>query len=217
MSASRLSLHLVTGPAASRQALVRAVTQALQGGADLVQVREKGAAAADLLATCHALGEALGGPGRLLVNDRVDIALAAGARGVHLAKKSLPPAAVRAIAPGLLLGVSVHSVAEAQAAARAGADYVTFGSIYPTGTHPGQPAQGPAALAAGVGAVGGPVLAIGGITPANAGAVAATGCAGIAVISAILDAADPRAATAALRRALDATPARPRFSFPPQR
>jgi len=209
------TLHLVTGPAASRPALVAAVAAAMAGGADAVQVREKAAPALDLLTTCLALADALGGGGRVLVNDRADVALAAGARGVHLAKKSLPAAAVRAIAPRLLIGVSVHSVEEARAAARAGADYVTFGSVYPTGSHPGQLPQGLDALAAVVAAVPIPVLAIGGITPANAAALVATGCAGVAVISAILDAPNPRAAAGALRRALDAAPGEPRVLFPP--
>src|SRR5262249_50565354 len=140
--------------------------------------------------------------GRLSINDRLDVALAVGADGVHLAGQSLPvDAAVRLGAGRLLVGRSVHSESDARSAAAAGADYVTFGHVFPTTTHPGLPPHGLDELARVVDAVEVPVLAIGGITVDNLADVLATGCAGIAVISAILAQPDPRAAAARLREA----------------
>jgi thiamine-phosphate pyrophosphorylase len=103
----------------------------------------------------------------------------------------------------LKVGRSVHSLAEAVTAADAGADYVTFGHVYPTTTHPGLPPRGLEALHTIVQAVDVPVIAIGGITVDNLADVLATGCAGVAVISAILSNPDPRCASARLRQALD--------------
>src|SRR5260370_15713825 len=108
------------------------------------------------------LKAARGGGARLAVNDRLDVALAVGASGVHLAGQSLPVAAAIQLARGrLVVGRSVHGLAEAQAAALAGADYLTFGHVFPTTTHPGLPPHGLAELRAIVDAVDVPVLAIG--------------------------------------------------------
>lgn len=213
---ARAALHLITDRQAA-PALVAAVAAALRGGVDWVQVRDKSAAAAELYQLACALRDACRAAGAgLLVNDRLDVALAADADGVHLAKKSLPVAAARRLLPpGRLLGASVHSVEEAVAAARAGADYVTFGSVFPTRSHPGRPPTGLDALAAAVAAVDVPVLAIGGITPENVAAVLATGAAGVAVISSVLLAADPAAAAARLREAMERAPGAPRVPFPP--
>jgi thiamine-phosphate pyrophosphorylase len=187
-----------------------ALAQALRGGIDAVQVRNKSLPAADLLAAARrAAPLCQAGGALLLINDRVDVALACGADGVHLAGKSLPPADARRIFGGLL-GVSVHDLAGALAAARAGADYVTFGHVFPTTSKPGLPPQGLRALRAVVDAVDIPVLAIGGIGPGNAADVLAAGCAGVAVISSILAAKDPEAAARRLRQALDASRAIPR-------
>lgn len=208
-------LHVITDRGAAPD-LAAAVAAALAGGADWVQVRDKAAAARDLYDLALEMGRVCRAAGAgLLVNDRADVAVAAGAHGVHLARRSLPVAAVRpCLPPGRLVGVSVHSVAEAVEAARAGADYITFGSVFPTRSHPGAPGQGPEALAEVVRSVAIPVLAIGGITPENAPAVLATGCAGIALISAVLGAPDPQAATARLRHVLDRYEGQPRHPFP---
>jgi thiamine-phosphate pyrophosphorylase len=193
-------LHLISDRAA-----------AAPPGVDYLQVRLKGAPAADVYAA--ALASRRGGAG-LIVNDRVDVALAVG-DGVHLARRSLAPGvARRLLREGQILGVSVHSVAEAREAALAGADYVTFGHVFSTPSKPGLPPRGVEELAAVVAAVDRPVLAIGGIDPRNLEPVLATGCAGIAVISAIRDASDPAAAAAALRRVLDGYAGRPRFALP---
>ncbi len=209
-------LQLVTDPLESRLPLVDAVAAAARGGVDMVQVREKGAAAADLLTRVRALRAAVGAGTRVMVNDRLDVAMAAAVDGVHLAARSLPPDEARRLLPaaaGWLLGVSVHGVAEARAAAAAGADYLTFGHVFPSGSKPGVPSRGVAALAEVVAAVDRPVLAIGGIVPDNVGQVLATGCAGVAVIRALLGARDPEAEARALRAAMDATHGRPRFAL----
>lgn len=211
------TLQLVTDRLESRLPLAAAVAAAVRGGVDLVQVREKGAAAADVLQAAREVIAACGGRARVLVNDRLDVALAAPADGVHLAARSLPPDEARRLLPaarGWLLGVSVHSVEEARRAAAAGADYVVFGHVFPTGSKPGVPCRGVAALAEVVAAVDVPVLAIGGVDRGNVAQVLATGAAGVAVIRALLNAADPEAEARRLRAAMEAVSARPRCALP---
>lgn len=139
------------------------------------------------------------GPALLFVNDRLDIALAARAAGVQLRADSLPVSAARGLSPDWWIGRSVHDLAEAEAAIAAGADYLLVGPVFPTASHPGRPAIGPAALRA-ISALGRPVVAIGGITPETAGGVRAAGAYGVAAIRAVWDAADP---AAAVRRFLE--------------
>jgi thiamine-phosphate pyrophosphorylase len=150
----------------------------------------------------------------LAINDRLDVALAVGADGVHLAAQSLPVDAAVSLAAGrALVGRSVHGLDEAIRVAEAGVDYVTFGHVFPTSTHPGLPPRGLSELHAIVQAVDIPVLAIGGITVENLDDVLATGCAGVAVISAILSNPDPCEAAARLRRALDGSTHQPRIPW----
>jgi thiamine-phosphate pyrophosphorylase len=209
------SLHLVTEPRRTPEALRAAVQQALDGGVDWVQLRDKSGSAAAV----HHQAEYLraltrGRHARLSINDRLDVALAVEADGVHLAGQSLPVgAAARVAGRRLLVGRSVHGLAEAQAAVAGGADYVTFGHVFPTQSHPGLPPHGLDELRHVVEQVDVPVLAIGGISTHNLEPVLATGCAGIAVISAILSAVDPRSAAAQLRHALDSSVHRPRIPF----
>ncbi len=149
------------------------------------------------------------------------MALAVGAAGVHLAGQSLPvAAAVRVAGQRLLVGRSVHDLEEARGAARDGADYLTFGHVFPTASHEGVPPRGLAQLAEIVQAVELPVLAIGGITARNLDQTLATGCAGIAVISAILADANPARrrgppARGTGRLAAHPAPAIPRSASPP--
>jgi thiamine-phosphate pyrophosphorylase len=170
---------------------------------DWVQVRDHQASARELfeltekvIAACRPRGV------RVAVNDRLDVALAAGADGVQLGERSLTIAAVRKVAPRILVGASVHDLASAVRAAAEGANWLTFGHIFPTSSHPGEPPRGLDILRQVVRASGCPVIAIGGITEPEILDVLATGAAGVAVISAILGAARPGAAAAALRRAL---------------
>jgi thiamine-phosphate diphosphorylase len=213
---SNFQLHLVTEPRRGPEELVRGVAFALDGGVDLVQLRDKSASAATLFAQAQQLLPVVHQHGaRLAINDRLDVALAVGAEAVHLAGQSMPVDAAVSLAGGrILVGRSVHSLAEAQSAAASGADYVTFGHVFPTTSHPGLPPRGLDELREIVQAVNVPVLAIGGITVDTLDDVLATGCAGVAVISAILSDPDPSRAASRLREALDASSHRPRNAFP---
>jgi thiamine-phosphate diphosphorylase len=122
----------------------------------------------------------------VLVNDRLDVAMAAGATGVQLTSRSLGVADARRVTPTLVIGASVHEPAEAWLAAAAGADFVVAGHVYPTESHPGAPGRGEDFLRTIVAAADGvPVIAIGGITPERAAAVAAAGAHGVAAIRGI--------------------------------
>ncbi len=215
----RHHLQLITDRRAAKRGLTEATALALEGGVDTVQVRDKGASASEIFASVLDVARLMRGRDtRLLVNDRVDVALAARTHGVHLAARSLPPAVARGLLePWQLLGVSVHSLAEAVAAARDGADYVTFGHVYPTWSHAEEPPRGVRTLAEVVAAVEVPVLAIGGVTLERIAEVLATGCAGVAVISAVLSSDDPAAAARALRDALDRADVAPKRAFPERR
>jgi thiamine-phosphate diphosphorylase len=170
-----------------------------------VQLREKDLAAADLAALARRL-RALAPDALLIVNDRVDVALAVGADGVQRTSVSLPVEDIRAIAGSrLLIGASVHSLADAVEAEASGADWVVFGPVYDTASKRGYgPPQGLGALEHVAAAVRIPVIAIGGITPERVEDVCAAGATGVAVISAILGAAAPADATKRFLEALAA-------------
>jgi thiamine-phosphate pyrophosphorylase len=171
--------------------VVAQVAAGLAGAAPgqvLIQLREKDLGGRDLVALARAL-VALGAP--VLVNDRVDVALAAGAAGVHLPEDGMDVAAARALLPpGALVGASVHS---AEAAARCDADVVVLGPIWDT---PGKPACGLEVLRAA--AARRPVWAIGGIDATRAAEARATGAVGVAVIRAVMAAGDAASAVRAL-------------------
>lgn len=169
---------------------------------DFIHLREKQRSARELLDMTGKLLLAGVPSSKLVINDRVDVALAAGAAGVQLAWHSLPLSAVRAAAPALRLGKSVHSVQEAEEAGGQGADFCLFGHVFPSVCKPGQQERGLAQLADAVRVCGIPLIAIGGITPANTGLVLRQGAAGIAVMSGICSADDPLAAVRAYRRAV---------------
>jgi thiamine-phosphate diphosphorylase len=157
---------------------------AVRAGVDLIQIRELDLEASALLSLAAGVADmARDTPTRVVVNDRVDVAIAAGAHGVHLRGDSIPPDRARSMMPaGFLIGRSVHGADEAVLAALA-ADYVMAGTVFPTPSKPGlRHHLGLAGLAAIVRAVQVPVLAIGGVTMERIGAVAATGAAGIAAI-----------------------------------
>jgi thiamine-phosphate pyrophosphorylase len=140
----------------------------------------------------------------LIVNDRVDVALAADADGVHLGQTDLPIAAARRISGDLWIGVSTHDVAQVRAACEAGADYVGFGPVFATATKQDpDPVQGLAGLHAAVaeaGIAGRPVVAIGGIQPAHVASVYAAGAHAICAISAVNAARDPADTARQFRR-----------------
>jgi thiamine-phosphate pyrophosphorylase len=181
-----------------------AIDAALAAGIDAIQLRDRAAPGAALLAAAMTLRTATRRVGaRLLVNDRVDVALAADADGVHLPAASFTIAdARRLVGAGRLVGRSTHAADEAAAAAHDGADYVVLGPIFAT---PSKASYGaPLGLAALAGAVQAPVVAIGGITAEGAALVRNAGAHGVAVVRAILDAADPGTAAAALVAAMTA-------------
>jgi thiamine-phosphate pyrophosphorylase len=177
---------------------------AVDGGATMLQLRLKDESARTLVEVARAL--LLAAPGvPLLVNDRADVAIAAGAHGVHVGVDDPAAAVLRRIVPtGFIIGSSVGDDVDVERAA--GADYVGIGPVYPV-TDRGEPSEslGPERFALLAARCGVPALAIGGITPDNAAAVMAAGAAGIAVISALLGAPEPARAARGLRAALDAS------------
>jgi thiamine-phosphate pyrophosphorylase len=204
-----LRLYLVTDRnLAGGRPLAEVVRLAVRGGVTAVQLREKSLGASRFLEEVRELQRVLAGTGvPLFVNDRVDVALAAGADGVHVGQDDLPAAdARRLIGPAMLLGVSVATPDEARAALAAGADYVSVSPVFLTPTKPdAEFAVGLEGVARVRSAAGdAPVLAIGGINAGNARAVVAAGSDGVAVVSAVMSAPDPAAAAADLRRAVDA-------------
>ena len=165
---------------------VTRIAAAARAGVSLVQIREprlEGGALFDHVRQSVRAVEST--TTRVIVNDRLDVALCAGAHGVHLRADSLPATRVRAISPrGFLVGRSVHSVHDAtEAAARGGLDYLVFGTVFPTRSKPGRPSAGVEELARVVSAVSLPVLAVGGVGIQSAPDVAAAGAAGFAAIS----------------------------------
>jgi len=166
-----------------RDCLVVQVRHAVDAAVDLVQVRESDLEAGALVSLVSRLvAIARGSPTRIVVNDRIDVALASGADGVHLLGDSIPVAAARRLAPaGFLIGRSIHRVEEAIAAADA--DYLIAGTVFPSlSKAAGAPLLGIEGLQAVVKSVDKPVLAIGGITDDRLGAVASAGASGIAAI-----------------------------------
>ena len=203
MLESPFRLYLVTDRKRTRgRPLPDVVEAALQGGVDAVQLREKDLPVAELFELAGKLRELCRHYGaRLLINDRVDVVLATKADGVHLPVNSFTPAdARRLLGPSALIGRSTHSLEDARAAADGGADFIVFGPVFDTPSkRPFGPPVGLSALAEVARSVSLPVLAIGGISAERVEAACQRGARGVAVVSAILEAVDPRAAAAALR------------------
>jgi thiamine-phosphate pyrophosphorylase len=188
------------------EALVETAARAASAGVDWIQIREKDLAANTLLQlTTEILHRSPAA--RILVNDRLDVALAAGAAGVHLGGESLPVAPVRrwchGHAPeGFHIGRSCHSLEEARAAEKDGSDYVFFGPVFATPSKLAYgPPQGTGRLGAVCRALSIPVVAIGGITPQNAGSCIAAGAAGVAAIRWFQEPGELTARLATLRAA----------------
>jgi thiamine-phosphate pyrophosphorylase len=194
-----LRLCLVTDRTQTRgRELVAVVDECLAAGLPAVQVREKDLGAGDLAFLCRRLRPLTLDRGALLiVNDRVDVALAVGADGVQRTHASLPVEDIRALVDKRLrVGASVHSLEEAVEAQVKGADWVVFGPVYDTASKRAWgPPQGPARLERVAAALRIPVIAIGGVTPERVREVRGTGARGVAVVSAILDTDRPADAT----------------------
>lgn len=201
---ARLRLYLIADPELSDGPLADVVEAALVGGVTAVQLRAKAQTDRGAVELGRRLRDATARHGAaLIVNDRLDIALAVGADGVHLGVTDLEPADARAIAPpGFLIGYSPNDAADAAGAGAA--DYYGIGPIFGTRSKADAgDALGLDTFAERVAASPVPVVGIGGIGPETAGAVMDRGAFGIAVISAILGAADPQAAAERLRSAID--------------
>jgi thiamine-phosphate pyrophosphorylase len=195
-------LYAIADPCGRSDSDVVALGRALlAGGAQLVQLRWKDAPAGRLLEAASALRVATREAGAILVvNDRVDVALAVGADAVHLGQDDLPLGAARLLAGArLAIGVSTHDVRQAEAAAGQGADYVAFGPVYETATKAtGYTPRGLELLAAVRAAVDIPLVAIGGIRAANAAEPLAAGADAVAMISDLALAPEPAAAVRAV-------------------
>jgi len=191
----RLRLVMITSEdLAGPNDVVNVVQRALSAGAPSIQLRAKEATARELTAMVQVLLPSVRAAGSLLfVNDRLDVALAAGADGVHLGPDDLPVRDVRStVADDFIVGYSTDDPEEAAQAQADGADYLGSGTVYAT-TNKSDPGEviGVEGLRRVVEAVSIPVVGIGGITPDRAEAVAETGASGIAVIGAVMSAADP--------------------------
>ena len=172
---------------ATRRCLVEQARYAVEAGVDHLQVRERDLEAGDLGKLVEELvAIAAGSATRIIVNDRLDVALSCGAAGVHLRSDSVPASAARRIVPpGFLIGASIHTMAEALLASP-NVDYLVAGTIWPTPSKPAAPPNallGVDGLAGIAAAVAVPVLAIGGVTTKRLATIAQTGAAGAAAIT----------------------------------
>lgn len=202
----RLLLYVLVDPAGvGGRSAVEQAREALRGGATAIQLRGKGTSArelagigSELACLCHR-GDRL-----FIVNDRLDVALACGADGVHLGTGDLPIVAARRIAPhGFVIGASAHDPAEAREAQRLGADYLGVGAVFPTQTKQDVRATGLGGLRAVVSSTRLPCVGIGGITAPTAPEVLRCGACGVAVHAAVAGARNVEAAARAFRVFLD--------------
>lgn len=201
------ALYLVTDANLARGRSHREIVgAAIRGGVTVVQYREKNATTREMISEalelrdlCHAQGIPF------IVNDRVDVALAVDADGVHVGQDDLPATLARKlIGRGKILGVSAENVEQARAAMADGADYVGASPIFATPTKPDAPApMGVQGLEKMARAIAIPLVAIGGVNAANAASMIRAGAAGVAVVSAIVNAEDVEAAARELRRVID--------------
>src|SRR5438094_10437373 len=191
---SRMRLYVITGDRGDELETARIVEAALDGGATIIQLRKKSMPMVEQYRLATALRTlTLAHEALLIINDHADLAIAADADGVHLGQDALPPDAVRALPgfDGRLIGRSTHSLEQARAAIKEGADYLAVGPVYATPTKASRPAVG-TGLVSDVAAIADrPFVAVGGIDHDNAPAVVEAGARAIAVVRAVYDAADP--------------------------
>jgi thiamine-phosphate pyrophosphorylase len=203
----QVRLYVLITPSLCKGSVREIARLAIAGGADAIQLRAKDLPDAQVLAMAAELRELCDETGRILViNDRADIAAIVGADGVHLGQQDLPIAEVRRLLrPGAIVGRSSHSIEQSRAAVTEGADYVSVGPIFPTATKD-RPVVGPEFLRQAAGEIKLPLVAIGGITAANAHDLIQLGASCVAVSSAICSAADPQAAAAGIKKAVGGIP-----------
>lgn len=208
-----LSLYLVTDRGLSLgRATVDIVRAAVAGGATCVQLREKECSTRQFVAEARAVRELLAGTGvPLIINDRIDVALAAGADGVHLGQTDMHIAdARRVVGSSMLIGISAECVEDAVRAQAEGADYIGISPVFSTPTKTDTAsALGLDGVALIRAAVALPLVGIGGVKPGNAAEVLRAGCDGIAVVSAIVSAPNPREAAAKLKAIIRAAKEQP--------
>jgi thiamine-phosphate pyrophosphorylase len=201
------ALYLVTDEELAKgRPIEEIVAEAIQGGVTVVQYREKTDSTREMVARALALRELCRSHKiPFIVNDRIDIALACGADGVHVGQDDMPAAMARQlIGPGKILGVSVGNIAETTRAIRDGADYLGASPIFDTPTKPDAPrAMGIAGLQEISKVSSVPVVAIGGLNEKNAALMMRAGAAGVAVVSAIIGAEDPKMAAQRLKQVID--------------
>ncbi|WP_077625266.1 thiamine phosphate synthase [Sediminibacillus massiliensis] len=186
-------LHIVTTGRQSAGELSR-ILGAIHPYIDAIHVREKERTSREIYYIVNRLTDQGVPSSKIIINDRADIALATKVSGVHLGHQSLPAAVMKRRFPSLCAGASVHSVDEALFAQGQGVDYLLFGHVFSTGSKPGLPPKGLCQLERAVSAVETPVIAIGGVKPENMKETLETGVEGVAVMSGVLEAADPVAA-----------------------
>ena len=201
-SLSAWRLYVIADNAAAKgRDLAWIAEQAIRGGADVIQLRDKAASAQRLIEEATRLlriTKAAGIP--LIINDRVDVAVAVGADGVHLGQDDLPVSVARQIlGPGRIVGKSTHSLVQALEADRAGVDYVAVGPIYPTPTKPDTSHVGVALVDHVAARVRRPIVVIGGINQATLPEVLAAGATCVAVVRAVCAAENPEAAARSLK------------------
>jgi thiamine-phosphate pyrophosphorylase len=207
-----LSLYVILDRGAAQgRDLVEVLDAAVAGGCRMVQLREKEWPSGRLFPLAERLRSRCAAAGvTFIVNDRVDLALALGADGVHLGQDDLPASGARPLLrPGMILGVSTHDAAQARAALLDGADYIAVGSMFPTPTKRDFQLVGPGLIRKLRGEIPVPLVGIGGITHDNVQEVIRAGADGVAVISSVCSAADPKNASerflALIRAARDLT------------
>lgn len=186
-----------------QRTLVTRVVQAVAGGVDLVQLREKDLPGLRLLELAKSLKDVIHGSALLVINERVDVAAAVDADGVQLGEEALPVSSARDIlGPDKLIGRSVHSVMGADQAVADGADFLVVGTMFATGSHTGEEPAGPGLIRRIAPGRAAPMIGIGGINPSNLGQVMRAGADGVAVITSILASPDPRDAAQRLKEAM---------------
>jgi thiamine-phosphate pyrophosphorylase len=199
-------LYLITDRKVATKPLSEAVRLALEGGVRAVQLREKDLSVRELLTLAQELRSITREFGaKLFINDRVDVAVAVDAEGVHLGTRSMPPEGARkVVGKDMLIGVSTHNKEEAKAAVVGGADFITFGPIFETQSKVkyGSPV-GIIALNSVKSGIETPIFALGGVKSGSVSKIMASGAYGISVISAILGADDIRKAAEVLVQEVD--------------
>jgi thiamine-phosphate pyrophosphorylase len=195
-----LSLYLVTEQSIAIEELTKIIAESVSGGVSIVQLREKNNSSLSFYEKASALKQLLNELSiPLIINDRVDIALAVGADGIHIGQDDLPLPVVKKMVPeDMIVGVSVSTLEEALEAERNGADYIGVGSVFPTKTKQDATLMALEDLGEICRGVSIPAVAIGGITADNISALSDSGLSGTAVVSAIMNADNPKTASESL-------------------